>query len=659
MSSIDPIRIPVTLAGFFFEWFVTRRWRQVLMGAIPVLIFCLLALGVYFGGQMDRNALADRYLKLGAPLVEPWEEKLFENISKPADRTKGKDSQPQADAAGTVDGATPNETNDNTDGDENRVNGAPKSSSESVGPAESTELNSSQLSTADDTNGKSNDEAESPTSKSENDSGLILDSYGEMLYKRAELLRESPETKFVIGTNMLMRGLLQPGQHMLRKISPDDAKGDPKGHAVLAYSYLTQFGAKKDPALLNAGMHHADLAVDCPNTPKDILLFAADMQMRKQNPDRAFEIFQVAADRYPELLPALYQRSLMVGKKDLAETSRQKALSNLQSKLDADAKDDVARIQLVGLLGVDDKALEKAEKLLNEGLALGPSEKLTRTLSEIYRVRFVKFVDSKKGKVDDFSLLDKALEIDPANPMVAEQVARMVRDGIRPSKELRKALEDSLSSGNATVQTHAWLSEYYLAANKRTEAIKQLEKVFERAPEYIKYSNNLAYLYAAEGRLEDAQKTATRCLAVVQSKNATNQKFVDEILDTLGMIYQKQEKTNDAISSYELALRFNPDRIDTRTRLAEIYDKMGIADVAKAQRDFIETIKQKLKDSGQPVPPSKPSSLPEKQTEPQNSPTKEEQGKTPDAANEASSQTEPDPSPTPNSEPPAAEASED
>jgi tetratricopeptide (TPR) repeat protein len=109
----------------------------------------------------------------------------------------------------------------------------------------------------------------------------------------------------------------------------------------------------------------------------------------------------------------------------------------------------------------------------------------------------------------------------------------------------------------------------------------------------VKFSNNLAYLYAAQGRLEEALQVARTCLELLNRNNLQNQPFVDELLDTLGMIYQKMDKTSDAIASYELALRSNRDRIDSRERLAAIYRDIGNDGLAEAHENAIEAIRKR------------------------------------------------------------------
>jgi tetratricopeptide (TPR) repeat protein len=489
---------------------------------------------VWIGGRLDSNALADKYLAIGTQEIEGWEDRLFQKLTSKSTNERQEVSEPTSD-----------------------------------------EIIDAEL---------------EPKQRE----SVALSSYGEMVYRRLELLRPNPQSQFVIGTNLLMRGAVTQAQKILKKIAPDDKKGDPKAHSILAISYLNQLANTQDPQLLSLLLHHADSAAEWSNTPKDVMLLAVDLNWQNRNIDRSLELLASAAERFPDLYPALFQRSLLAGKNELAETARQKAIVHYESELEADPKNDEVRVQLVQLLSANNSSLDAIEQLLRAGIELESTPKLTQALSEVYRIRFVKAFIESEGRLDDFSLLESALEIEPTNAQVIEQIARLIRDGRKPSVKLQQALDSMLASDQVTVGTHAILSEFHLAENRPVEAIAQLEKVFQSVPSEVKYANNLAYLYAQQDRLEDAQRVARTCLEVLQQSNQQNQPFVDELLDTLGMIYQKQEKISDAISSYELALRFNPDRIDSRERLAAIYRQIGNEGVAAAHEQAIETIKAAL-----------------------------------------------------------------
>ena len=562
MASFDPLKWLFSLAGFAYEWMLSRSWISILLQVVPLLFLASLMLTVWFGGRISKEKLADKYLELSSPGISEWEDKFFAKLSASPASESTRDRSASGEAVASDPESSSNQ---------------PKSDITQAEPA---------------TLGGSTTDVEVSESTKEDPSVYQVPAYEEMLCRRVELLRSNSQSRFVVGTSLMLKGALTNSQKVLRKIAPDDQEGLPKAHAIMALGYFNQFMQTKDQTLIPFLQHHADIAVQWPNTPKDVLLLAADLNWQRGKRDRSVEIIETAAERFPELYLMLLERANALGKSELAELARTKAIIHFQGVLDNEPKNDTVRIQIAQLMGVKDDSLDRVEQLLKEGLELESTKGLARALSEVYRIRFVKQALEKKGKVDDFSMLTKAVEIDKTNPVIAEQVARLVKDGIRPTRELQELLRDMLASGEATLFTHAIMSEFYLASDRRPEAIMHLEKVFQAAPTEIMYANNLAYLYAKEGRLEDAEKTARRCLELVQRSNIQNQRYLDELLDTLGYIYEEMKKNSDAISSYELSLRFNPERIETRQKLASIYREMGNDGIADAHDRAIEAIQK-------------------------------------------------------------------
>lgn len=578
----------MSFGGFAFEWMLSRSWIKILIRTLPLFALVALIIVVWFGGQIDKSRLADRYMELGSPEIAKWEERLFDKLS-----AKPQVNQPPAANPESGDSSPPAAGNSEAVASQNGTDQGDRSG-QAQAAADGNQVAADGNQVAADANPLKD---------------VQVPAFEEMLFRRVELLRPSAQSRFVIGTGLLLKGAVTDAQKVLRKIAPDPggkegAAGSEKAHAIMALSYLNQYVRSKDQTLLPLLKHHADRVVEWPKTPKDIVMVAADLNWQSGNREKSFDILKKSAERFPELYPVILERANAVLAdprlaessraiiRELAESARSKAIIHFEGLLKEDPKNSMTRIQIAQLMGTSDEALERVERLLDEGLKLGESPELVRALSEVYRIRYVKHLTATQGKTDDFSLLMKAFEIDKKNPLISEQVARLVRDSVRPPRVLQESLRDMLSSGEATVSTHAIMSEFYLAANRQSEAILHLEKVFQAAPTEVKYANNLAYLYAEAGRTEEAQQVAKKCLELIQRTNLQNQRFVDELLDTLGMIYHKLEKNSDAISSYELALRLNDQRIDTRQKLVAIYRGLGMEEIAAAHENEIEKIKK-------------------------------------------------------------------
>lgn len=572
MASLDPLGWIVSLVGCSIDWLLTRNWVKILFVAVPTFLLTILTGMVWWGGGIDQDTIAEKYELLGRAETSGWEGKLVEHFTSNKQKKEGTDQrQPASEQAG---------------GQES------PSSADAVAQAEQAEQPESQP-------------AEVEGKRPEH----MVSQYGELLFRRVQLVRPTDESQFVVGTTLIQRGAIAQGQKILRNIAPDDKVGLPKAHAIMALSYLLQYTKTQDPELVTLLTHHSEASIPWEHTPRDVLYIAGDINWQKRNVDRALEIFQTAAERFPDLYPFLSQRYAEAKKPEQAKAATESGINYYKGLLEKDPTDAKTRVMITQLLGSSPEALAEAEELLRQAPEGTSEDKalVTRTISEIYRVRFVNYLrELKDKKPTDHSLLDKALEIDPQNPLVGEQIAMLLRDKLEPSKKLQKHLKDLLDSGKASTMTHAIMSEFYLArklkatddgkldeANRLSaESIKELEAVFKASPMAVKYSNNLAYLYMESNRLDDALKTARTTLEVLQRSGMQGAEHVDELLDTLGWIYQKMDRSTDAVSAFELALRFNPNRIDSREKLAALYRKLGNDGVAEAHEQAIVAIKK-------------------------------------------------------------------
>lgn len=427
-----------------------------------------------------------------------------------------------------------------------------------------------------------------------------ISSYGELLFRRMQLLQPTRDSQVIIASTLLQRGATANGQRMLRKIAPDDKAGYPKAHALMAMSCAVEFRQTHDQKLLPLLLHHAQIARSWPGTPNDVLLLAGQLLWQSKNYDLAIEFYESAARRAPETYALLAQRLSSIGHADYANVARQKATNYFQRKLADDPRNEKVRIQLAQLLSVDLTGLELAENLLKQGQSLRPSPMLSRAMSDLYRMRFVIHGRDNPGKAEGFRYLDRAMVLDPTNPRVAENIAALMRLGVeikdeadrRQVQDLGDALNRVLVSGGATTGTHAMLAVYHLSQKQHTEAISHLEQIFQVAPTAVKFADHLAYTYATEGRLDDALRVVKQCRQLIEDRKMMQEKFVDDLLDTQGRIHQKLGQVDEAVDCYKTAININPSRQDTRSRLAKLFRSQGNNEEALRQEAAIQTIQQ-------------------------------------------------------------------
>jgi Tetratricopeptide repeat len=543
MSTLDPTKLPVALAGFINDWIYSREWGRILILSIPMWLLLGLGAAVFIGSILDRSALADKYLQLGRIELEKWE-KEFAKPEEPDDKQTAETTSAEVSSP-----------------DPELV--AAENSGESEDKRFAQEQPSRQLS-----------------------------HYAEMLHRRAHLLEPSNRTQFVIGASLWQRGAQSNAKQTLGKIAPRDSSGYPPAHAIMAQICRDEFAKTRNPSLIQEFQHHAEIGMQWSNISPEIIIELTNLLWQQRKFIPALTYLKQAAENHPEFYYLLYDRAKKADQAELANEAKENGIAYYREQLQSAPRTAKYRIQLAQLLLLDSTGEQEAEQVLLDGLRLEPSQSLTRALSEVYRLRFTRQLDSSQGRNVDLQLLEKALQVDSSNPAVAQTVAAMMQTGVRAGEKLEAELNRLLASGKATVSTHALLSEYHLNKGDLTQAMVHLEQVFRQAPLAVKYANNLAYLYAKAGRVDEAEKVAIQTLTLVQRNQLDREPFVDELLDTLGLVFESQKKTNEAISAYEASLKLDPLRIETRKKLIRVYRKTGSEGIAAAHEATIIQIEK-------------------------------------------------------------------
>ena len=155
----------------------------------------------------------------------------------------------------------------------------------------------------------------------------------------------------------------------------------------------------------------------------------------------------------------------------------------------------------------------------------------------------------------------------PANPLTglsAETDANppASQPNLSPARTLMKAgkLDEALKQVTSDLATHPknvdalfLESEILTRLKKMDDAILVLRTMTEQFPELVVPYNNLAVLYAGQGRLEEARKTLEMAVSV-QPDYAT-------AYENLGDVYRAL-----ALSSYDKALRLQPSNLTLKAK---------------------------------------------------------------------------------------------
>ncbi len=523
---IDPSRWLILLAGFAYDWIITREWARVGLCFLPWLLLGTLGLAVALGSWLEPSQLAARYTELGNQELEGWEQ-VWAPASSPSPSDNDWDTPTERDLSAAADAAA-----------ESRVSSFAQSLFSRV-------------------------QLLAPSDRSRFAMGAGLVQRGALRQAKVMLGQAAPEKG---------RGYA-PAHALLAQL------------LLLELHRQPQTNSRQ---LAEQIVHHADVAKGWDRIPRSVLLAASELNTGMGRLPAATQLAALSAQRYPADNFVVAKLAAASGDQLLYQQTRSKAQQHFEAELARQSGNDTARLHLADLYVmpaqiemIDDEAnqaeladellknLDRAEKLLTQLPEEQRSPAIRLGLSNIYIKRFEMSLESIDDRVTvNFQLLETALRIDPTNPRIAEAVANLVRlQGPRPSDELIKHLLERLATGTATSTTHALLAEIYLVRQDLAKATPHLEQVVQTNPNAAQYLNNLAFCLAElhPQRREEALQLALR--AVQLSLAAPNPDYYD----TLSHVYATLERHVEAVTAIETALQLAPNRPDFHLRAAAEY----------------------------------------------------------------------------------------
>jgi len=259
------------------------------------------------------------------------------------------------------------------------------------------------------------------------------------------------------------------------------------------------------------------------------------------------------------IMASLYSRQ---GKADEAIEEYKKAIS-----LDSESATMHTRLAVEYIKKTD--SLDKAVEELKESVKLDPEAADSHL--------FLALIYASKGQ-DELSNqeYEKALTIaqkkDPQNIDIYKGLGEVYlsQKKINDAIGVYKAI---LNISSQDAEAHYYLGSIYSDQNKNKEAIVEFKAAIKIKPDYADALNSLAYVYSEEGiNLGEAEVLIKKALEIDQN----NAYYVD----TLGWIYFKKRKIDDAIKQLEKALALTSDPV-IADHLGDAYFKKGKLNQAK------------------------------------------------------------------------------
>jgi tetratricopeptide (TPR) repeat protein len=265
-----------------------------------------------------------------------------------------------------------------------------------------------------------------------------------------------------------------------------------------------------------------------------------------------------AYEKAADLNPDLYQAQLNLGRLLLAMHDPAGAVSHLQKAVAL--KPAGARLHLdLGLALQSSGQDAAAEPELRQALTLDP--KLDEAAYELGQVEF-----DQKRYAEAAADFKKALEIDPRRAD-AEFGLATVSETLGQAAEAEQDFEQclKLQPENASVRFH--LAELYLREKKMEPAIDHLEELEKAHAPIPGLDRALADAYAAAGKWSDSEAYDRKALAAAEAATSSNVDLA-ELHRSLGEALLKENKTPDAVSEFDQALRLDGRNVEAAKGLA-------------------------------------------------------------------------------------------
>lgn len=346
-------------------------------------------------------------------------------------------------------------------------------------------------------------------------------------------------------------------------------------------------GGRIDPQELG---RHLKTGTEWNEVPVQLVSLYSQLLEQNGYIPNAVAMAKEAARRMPELnleLARLYHRTK--NEDGLRETSY--AVEDVfGSRINTGQERDIDRLAIAEvrfLTGNNTQAINILQEAINNSGAARPN--LVRGLSSLKTSIFEKSVQmTGDGKYTaDLSILESAADTDSNDPKISEQITKLIRRGIRPSKKLVDVLRKQIDSGITTAEAHSMLAEgFYMQGNEK-EAVKNWEIALTKNPNDLSACNNLALCVAKSGK-----NNMPRALELVERALA-NSPENPEVLDTYGEILMLADEPKDAINRFEKAIKIDPNRVGTRKKLVTAYEKAGLREMARAQADVVKSLEAK------------------------------------------------------------------
>ncbi len=404
--------------------------------------------------------------------------------------------------------------------------------------------------------------------------------YLELLCKRVLSIEPNNHVaKYRLGMVLSLTDNAERAELEMREITNGKFGDFPQANSWLAKALVIKSSAGKEISMQEL-LNHLSQASKWRNVDFRLLfLYSRILEDQGEN-QKAVEVAKRAVAIRPEFILDLARLYTRIGDDKGRIAASNQAEDFFMARINFPTEKESDRLSVADACLLTNR-LEKAAEILSEGLhqKLG-GERTVRQLSEIQRLMYLNSIrKNDDGKYEaDLTLLERVADTDPSNPNVSTEVAKLLSFEVKPTKKLMDVLRSQMGLGITGAPSLTMLGESAYSDGKSKEAQRYWEMAVAKDPNNFAALNNLAFCLATL-----SASNVERSLELVSLANALSPNNAD-ILDTWGTVLVIANRTKEALNKFELAIRIDGNRIETRQKLIAAYETLGMTEMSEAAK---------------------------------------------------------------------------
>ncbi|MEM7783955.1 MAG: hypothetical protein AAF623_11425, partial [Planctomycetota bacterium] len=352
---------------------------------------------------------------------------------------------------------------------------------------------------------------------------------------------------------------------ILNRIAPDDQKGYPPAHRVKAINLTDEYLKQ------NSDLNFQKVAFHLKNsdsTDPELNRAWAIYFEAKGEPKKAIDYLINASQTYPEL----YLTVAEIAQREGELTTRKEALNTckfeLTKRMVTEPLDVASRVNLARC-HIELEDFRSAEKVLNDGMAIQPTQVLRRSLSNLYVMMLEEDGVTLSTKL---ILLKEAIEIDNESPVPFNKLVELTTLG-QTEQEIQSAkqnFQSVIATFGSGALDHCNLAFIYFQEGDEEEKDWHLNQAWRIDPTFGKIAHRLARAFT----LSETNPNSDWGLEI--AKMAALKAPKEPIYRaTLAEILLSRQEFKQAIAILNATLSDTQDQTSIHRRLAYAYNKIG------------------------------------------------------------------------------------